>query len=117
MAETIQIMLAVNNANAGPTVFAGAGNDTVTMGATVPSPATIYGGDGNDTLVGAAMAQSLYGEGGKDSIDGGEGPDYISAEAWRLTRRRARNDLIYGGPGDDTIGGGNGNDNLSGGMA
>lgn len=76
---------------AGFEINTGAGNDTVTLGRTVPMPATIRGGDGNDTLTGGA---------GPDKLIGGPGNDVLNG--------RGGNDLLIGGPGDDTLIGGPG---------
>lgn len=59
-------------------------------------PATLAGGA--EVLVGGALADRLYGEGGNDFIEGLSGEDYIE-----------------GGPGHDRIFGGGGNDTLVGG--
>lgn len=69
-------------------VYAGGGNDTVTV-SNVPVPVEFYGEAGNDYLAGGRV---------NDLIDGGEG-----------------NDRLFGGIGDDVLLGGSGNDRLSGG--
>ena len=83
---------------AGFEINTGAGNDTVTLGKTVPVPATIRGGEGNDVLVGGAGADKLIGGPGDDELNG-----------------RGGNDLLIGGPGDDKLIGGAGDDTLIGG--
>ncbi|MBS1678226.1 MAG: hypothetical protein JST08_12675 [Actinobacteria bacterium] len=83
---------------AGFEVNTGAGNDTVTLGRTVPVPATIRGGPGNDVLIGGA---------GNDKLIGGPGDDELNG--------RGGNDMLLGGPGDDVLNGGPGEDTLIGG--
>jgi Ca2+-binding RTX toxin-like protein len=83
---------------AGFEINTGAGDDVVTLGRTVPVPATIRGGEGNDVLTGGAGADKLIGGPGDDELIG-----------------RAGNDLLIGGPGNDTLIGGPGNDTLIGG--
>ena len=69
----------------------GAGNDVVTLGRTVPVPATIRGGEGDDVLSGGAGADKLIGGSGDDELVG-----------------RGGNDLLIGGPGTDRLVGGPG---------
>jgi Ca2+-binding RTX toxin-like protein len=76
---------------AGFEVNTGVGNDTVTLGRTVPVPATIRGGEGDDVLTGGA---------GNDKLIGGPGDDELNG--------RAGNDLLIGGPGEDKLVGGSG---------
>ena len=76
---------------AGFEINTGAGNDVVTLGRTVPVPATIRGGEGDDVLTGGA---------GADKLIGGPGDDELSG--------RGGNDLLVGGPGLDRLIGGPG---------
>ncbi|MBS1883541.1 MAG: hypothetical protein JSS97_11370 [Actinobacteria bacterium] len=76
---------------AGFEINTGAGNDVVTLGQTVPVPATIRGGEGNDVLTGGA---------GPDKLIGGPGNDVLNG--------RGGNDLLIGGPGNDVLNGGPG---------
>ncbi|HEY5332302.1 MAG TPA: hypothetical protein VIJ21_02055 [Solirubrobacterales bacterium] len=76
---------------AGFEVNTGAGNDVVTLGHTVPVPATIRGGEGDDLLTGGA---------GPDKLIGGPGDDELNG--------RGGNDLLIGGPGEDKLIGGPG---------
>jgi hypothetical protein len=69
----------------------GAGDDVVTLGRTVPVPATIRGGEGDDLLTGGAGADKLVGGPGDDELIG-----------------RGGNDLLIGGTGVDTLIGGSG---------
>jgi Ca2+-binding RTX toxin-like protein len=83
---------------AGFEINTGAGNDTVSLGKTVPVPATIRGGEGDDVLTGGAGADKLIGGAGDDELNG-----------------RGGNDVLIGGSGDDTLIGGSGTDTLVGG--
>ncbi|HVX33314.1 MAG TPA: hypothetical protein VHA80_09260 [Solirubrobacterales bacterium] len=83
---------------AGFEVNTGAGDDTVTLGRTVPVPATIRGGEGDDVLTGGD---------GNDKLIGGPGDDELNG--------RGGNDLLIGGAGDDSLTGGPGEDRLVGG--
>lgn len=76
---------------AGFEINTGAGNDVVTLGKTVPVPATIRGGEGDDILTGGA---------GNDKLIGGPGDDELFG--------RGGNDLLIGGPGEDRLVGGPG---------
>jgi Ca2+-binding RTX toxin-like protein len=76
---------------AGFEINTGAGNDVVTLGRTVPVPATIRGGEGDDVLTGGAGADKLIGGPGDDELIG-----------------RGGNDLLVGGPGVDQLNGGSG---------
>jgi Ca2+-binding RTX toxin-like protein len=76
---------------AGFEINTGAGNDVVTLGRTVPVPATIRGGEGDDVLTGGAAADKLIGGPGDDELVG-----------------RGGNDLLVGGPGNDVLNGGSG---------
>jgi Ca2+-binding RTX toxin-like protein len=76
---------------AGFEVNTGAGNDVVTLGHSVPVPATIRGGEGDDVLTGGA---------GPDKLIGGPGDDELNG--------RGGNDLLIGGSGEDTLIGGTG---------
>ena len=76
---------------AGFEINTGAGNDVVTLGRTVPVPATIRGGEGDDVLTGGAGADKLIGGPGDDELVG-----------------RGGNDLLVGGSGIDSLNGGSG---------
>ena len=76
---------------AGFEINTGAGDDVVTLGRTVPVPATIRGGEGDDVLTGGAGADKLIGGPGDDELVG-----------------RGGNDLLIGGPGTDVLNGGPG---------
>jgi Ca2+-binding RTX toxin-like protein len=71
---------------AGFEINTGAGNDVVTLGRTVPVPATIRGGEGDDVLTGGADADKLIGGPGDDELIG-----------------RGGNDLLNGGSGQNIL--------------
>ncbi|MEN3109662.1 calcium-binding protein [Uliginosibacterium paludis] len=85
----------------------------------------LYGADITDALSAMAGNDTLYGFGGRDTLDGGEGDDYLFGgnDADKL-QGGGGNDVIYGevggdavdgGAGDDALFGGNDADNLQGG--
>lgn len=76
---------------AGFEINTGAGNDVVTLGKTVPVPATIRGGEGDDLLTGGTGADKLIGGPGDDELVG-----------------RGGNDLLIGGSGTNKLVGGPG---------
>jgi uncharacterized delta-60 repeat protein len=96
-------------------IFAGDGNDTVTIGAGVRGSYlggeggadTLNGGEADDVLVGGLGPDQMFGNNGNDSCVGEGGNDYIVGGAG--------NDVIYGNGGNDTLSGGGGNDRLFGG--
>jgi Ca2+-binding RTX toxin-like protein len=83
---------------AGFEINANGGDDTITLAATVPVPATLRGGPGEDRLTGGTGNDKLTGGPGNDKLSGGAG-----------------NDSLYGGSGEDQLSGGNGDDRLLGG--
>lgn len=68
---------------------------------------TLYGGAGNDTLTVVGFGSQIYGEAGNDGLFGGAGNDDLFGGA--------DNDTISGGGGNDRLDGGTGNDWLIGG--
>jgi Ca2+-binding RTX toxin-like protein len=76
-------------------VYAGAGNDNVTLANNIIVPIWEYGGDGNDRLQGAKGNDVLLGEAGNDFLDGHQGND--------LEIGGIGADRILGGPGDDLL--------------
>lgn len=93
-------------------VYAGAGNDAVTLGEGAPNT-YVLGGGGNDTIVGGPGRDILSGGAGRDLIDGGAGDDRISGGAAFDTLNGGDGaDRIYGGDGNDLLRGGNGADRL-----
>lgn len=102
-----------------PTIVeAGQGDDVVNATTTVAVAVTVYGGDGNDTVDGGALGDLIHGGAGADTIRGRGGNDTISGGSG--------NDIITGGLGDDQLYGdedsdtflwdaGDGNDTVEGG--
>ena len=82
--------------------------------------AVVIGTDGNDTLTGDGdgpfYADYLVGQGGNDTLSGGEGSDRLEGGSGNDTLRGGTgNDILSGGEGDDLLVGGAGNDILTGG--
>jgi Ca2+-binding RTX toxin-like protein len=72
----------------------GQGNDTLVVGAIMPTTQVVLaGGAGNDLLVGGLNGELLRGGAGNDTLQGGAG-----------------NDVLVGGRGDDSLDGGLGHD-------
>ena len=69
-------------------IFAGSGNDVVSLSGNVDLPLEVYGGDGNDVIHGGSGADILVGGSGTDVISGGNGRD-----------------LLIGGTGRDNLNG------------
>ena len=90
-----EALLCEASAIAGFEINTGAGDDDVTLGRTVPVPATIRGGEGDDVLTGGAGADKLIGGPGDDELNG-----------------RGGNDVLIGGSGDDVLIGGPGENKL-----
>src|SRR5688572_13471454 len=65
------------------------------------------GGDDTVTFGDVAIAGTVDGGGGKDSLSGGAGGDVLNGGSGK--------DVLVGNAGNDTLNGGNGKDNLSGG--
>jgi Ca2+-binding RTX toxin-like protein len=89
-------------------VNAGDGNDSVSVAGgwkyTLAIPSTINGQGGNDSLTGGDAADVLRGGAGDDLINGGTGDDQLYGEdgADRLTGD-AGSDLLDGGYGNDRL--------------
>jgi Ca2+-binding RTX toxin-like protein len=58
-------------------VYGLAGNDTITVAASVSVSAWLYGGDGGDKLTGGAGNDVLMGGAGNDTLSGGAGQDIL----------------------------------------
>ena len=94
----------------GVILYGGAGNDTLTAGA---SAIVIYGGPGHDLITGSPEADELHGDDGSGTA--ADGNDVIRAGAGDDILRGGRgNDELYGEEGNDWIRGGDGNDRLYG---
>jgi uncharacterized repeat protein (TIGR01451 family) len=107
-------------------VFAGSGNDTVVINATLTQDATLFGENGNDHLFGARGEDGLDGGNGNDFLYGGSGDDILCGGFGRdfafgqggndIVGGDDGNDHLFGEGGNDVILGGNGNDFLYGGV-
>lgn len=91
-------LLCEATAIAGFEINGNGGDDTITLAANLPVPATLRGGPGEDKLTGGAGNDKLVGGPGGDKLTGGAG-----------------NDSLFGGSGEDQLSGGNGDDRLFGG--
>ncbi|MGB0410298.1 MAG: calcium-binding protein [Pikeienuella sp.] len=69
---------------------------------------TLLGGEGADSLDGGADEDAIFGGGGADAVSGGTGADTIDGDAG--------NDTIDGGDGANLIQGGAGNDDITSGV-
>ncbi len=97
-------------------VFAGDGDDIVTIGSNVARAADLHGEGGNDTLTGGAGNDTLDGGTGNDSLVAIAGNDILLGEAGNDTLRAGTgNDSLDGGTGDDSLLAGTGNDTIHGG--
>jgi hypothetical protein len=77
-------------------VFAGAGNDDVTVDPSVTTwRAELFGEDGNDHLAGGPLGDLLDGGAGNDHLEGGDGDDELIGGAGH--------DILDGGAGADRI--------------
>jgi len=82
-----------------------AGNDSISLSEFAGVPTSIFGGDGNDIITGSLSGGPGIARG--DTISGGNGADFIFAQAG--------DDVIDGGSDSDSIDGGDGNDTIRGG--
>src|SRR5262249_48431070 len=76
--------------------------------ATTADTLTINGNDGDDTIKAISPIESTIGI----VLNGGDGNDYLSADA--TLNGGAGNDILIGGAGTDTLNGGDGDDVLDG---
>ena len=93
-----------------------AGNDSITVGATVPA-VNVNGGNGSDTIVASNSASNtLNGGSGRDSIIAGGGNESLigGPDADTLVAGSG-NDTLFGSAGPDSLTGGPGLDSLLGG--
>ena len=104
--ETLGISIQFNLADS--EVFAGAGDDRITVESSVGNRLNAYGGNGNDTLFGSDGYDDLIGGEGNDWIDGRGGNAFLTGGCGNWV------DEWWGG-GDDTVIRGYANDSLLGG--
>jgi Ca2+-binding RTX toxin-like protein/streptogramin lyase len=92
----------------------GYGDDTITVGAGVQSPAYLAGGPGDDhlTYLGSGNA-TLIGGDGNDELRGGSGNDVLYGDDPNNPSATG-DDTLFGGGGNDLLDGGPGNDLLYG---
>jgi hypothetical protein len=84
-------------------------------GMTFDQVITLTGGD-DTTVVPGSTRDLIFGLGGRDEIDGGNGPDCIvGGDGDDRLKGGNGGDVILGGPGNDKIEGGHGDDRLYGG--
>ena len=89
-----------------------AGNDTLTGSA---DRETLDGGDGDDFISGGKGNDSLLGGLGNDVLNGNDGNDsLLGGDGDDALRGNAGNDTITGGLGNDSVLGGDGNDTATG---
>jgi Ca2+-binding RTX toxin-like protein len=91
----------------------GDGNDTITVGKTVPVPTIIEGGHGIDDLIGGAGTDRIVGGEGADKLVGRRGPDQLfGGKGEDLLIGGAGKDVLRGGPDADVLRGGPGRDDI-----
>ena len=77
----------------------------------------VKAGAGDDTITGGATAELLYGRDGNDTINGGSGNDTINGNSDNdIVSGGIGSDFVVGGDGEDVVNGDAGNDTLAGGM-
>lgn len=108
----------------GVKVFAGKGNDSVTIAPDVDLKAALFGGvgddaltgsSGNDLLAGGVGNDVLRGGAGNDLLGGGVGNDLLDGDDEDAATPDG-NDALFGGVGNDALFGRGGNDALFGGV-
>ncbi len=119
LAYTAETLASVSNdtinltTNPAPTLFTGAGDDSITGSATADK---IDAGTGNDYVLAGAGDDLVLGGAGNDGIDGGDGADTLWGGLGVDNLQGGTGaDELHGGGGDDYLGGGSGDDALWGG--
>jgi VCBS repeat-containing protein len=96
--------------------FADVINVTGATGISLGYGSYVSGGAGNDTISAADGARDFRGEGGDDTLNGGELDDYLYGQTGNDTLNgNLGADQLEGNENDDTLNGGGGNDTLYGG--
>lgn len=133
IARTPCIQAGLNSARCqvpeGISVFAGAGDDKVTIEGTLVDPTVqnfVKGGEGDDTITGGGDRDWLSGNEGADRIFGGDGQDQLDgSHGADLLEGEGGSDSFFGGDGEvmlplgesgggsDVIRGGDGSDSIS----
>jgi Ca2+-binding RTX toxin-like protein len=97
----------------GFTVRTRGGNDTVTVGKTVPVSTILNGGLGLDDLIGGANTDGISGGDGDDKLVGRMGADQLfGGKGEDLLVGGAGKDVLRGGPGTDVLRDGPGRDDV-----
>ena len=93
-------------------VFAGTGDDSVSIAPVLEIPMHIEGGAGRDSLTGGKLGDTLLGGFGDDTLIGGDGADVLDGGRDNDTLRGGLGDdaLISTDTGDDMLFGDGGND-------
>lgn len=110
----------VVNGGWGNDVGRAVGQIGVSLNLTLSSIETAYGTSANDifSAAGSFTSVSLYGDGGNDTLRGGNAGDLISGgEGTDTLIGGSVGDILIGGLGDDLIQGGSGDDTLLGGAS
>jgi Ca2+-binding RTX toxin-like protein len=96
-------------------VYAGAGDDTVTIKPGMQS--FVHGEAGNDKLTTGAGYDELFGGPDNDTLNSGAGNDYLQGDDGNDSLiAGSGNDVLLGGIGNDSLNGGTGRDVLIGGL-
>jgi hypothetical protein len=91
-------------------VFAGAGNDVITLG---DGANNVFAGEGNNLVTTGMGADLIYAGAGRDFINAGNGNNRIFAgEGNNRILSGSGSDLVFAGSGNDTIYTGAGNDTI-----
>jgi Ca2+-binding RTX toxin-like protein len=92
------------------------GDDTITVDGSVNRPTWIDAGAGNDSISTGASHDRIHAGDGNDTIDAGDGRNWIATGTGNdnITTGKAA-DLVHAGSGDDTVNSGAGHDVVLGG--
>lgn len=82
----------------------GAGEDSITIDASVVFDTVLTGGDGDDFIQGGSGQDEISGDAGEDELIGGLGNDEIHGGANNdMLKGNAGNDMLWGDGGDDIV--------------
>ncbi len=99
-ADTLRVTRRGSARLAGTSVFAGAGNDRVSLIGRAGGNGTLRGEAGDDALSGGTYKDELIGGPGRDRLSGNGGNDALDAADGP---RRVGNDTVIGGSGHDSV--------------